>query len=89
MYAKFFKMINFGVPLPAAKIKMQAEGVDPSVLECVRNAQTRACCRCRVEGCGWGRALTLSAPCAAQHGPRGTLPQRRVAHCHVARRDAL
>lgn len=32
-YRKFFKMIQFGVPPPAAKLKMNVEGLDPNVLE--------------------------------------------------------
>lgn len=32
-YKKFFKMVQFGVPANAVKIKMQTEGVDASVLE--------------------------------------------------------
>lgn len=32
-YRKFFKMLQFGVPAPAVKLKMQTEGVDPSILE--------------------------------------------------------
>lgn len=32
-YRKFFKMVQFGVPPPAVKLKMNAEGVDPNVLE--------------------------------------------------------
>lgn len=32
-FLKFFKMIQFGVPLPAVKLKMETEGLDSSVLE--------------------------------------------------------
>lgn len=32
-YRKFFKMLQFGVPAPAVKLKMQTEGFDPSILE--------------------------------------------------------
>lgn len=32
-YKKYFKMISFGVPPPAAKIKMASEGLDPDLLE--------------------------------------------------------
>lgn len=32
-YAKYFKMIHFGVPKPAVKLKMEQEGLDPSMLE--------------------------------------------------------
>lgn len=32
-FKKFFKMVQFGVPAGAVKIKMQAEGVQPSILE--------------------------------------------------------
>uniref|UniRef100_A0A0A1XAI0 WASH complex subunit CCDC53 homolog n=1 Tax=Zeugodacus cucurbitae TaxID=28588 RepID=A0A0A1XAI0_ZEUCU len=32
-FKKFFKMVQFGVPAGAVKIKMQAEGVEPSVLD--------------------------------------------------------
>ena len=31
MYAKYFKMLKYGLPVGACKIKMTAEGVDPSV----------------------------------------------------------
>ncbi|XP_035206389.1 WASH complex subunit 3-like [Stegodyphus dumicola] len=31
-YAKYFKMINMGVPVGAVQLKMQAEGVDPEIL---------------------------------------------------------
>ncbi len=34
-YAPFFKMINVGVPIPAAKMKCANAGLDPDVLECV------------------------------------------------------
>jgi WASH complex subunit CCDC53 len=33
--ARFFKMVQFGVPPPAVKLKMAAEGYDPSLLEYV------------------------------------------------------
>lgn len=33
LYEKYFKMVNFGVPKPAVKIKMAQEGLDPSLLE--------------------------------------------------------
>jgi WASH complex subunit CCDC53 len=32
-YKKFFKMVQMGIPLPAVKIKAQAEGLDPNVLD--------------------------------------------------------
>ena len=32
-YAKYFKMLKFGLPMGACKVKMQAEGMDPSVLD--------------------------------------------------------
>ncbi|XP_014219198.1 WASH complex subunit 3 [Copidosoma floridanum] len=32
-YAKYFKMIHFGVPKQAIKLKMEQEGLDSSVLE--------------------------------------------------------
>lgn len=32
-YKKYFKMLQFGVPAPAVKLKMKAEGVDGSFLE--------------------------------------------------------
>ncbi|XP_036329026.1 WASH complex subunit 3 [Rhagoletis pomonella] len=32
-FKKFFKMVQFGVPNEAVKMKMQAEGVEPSVLD--------------------------------------------------------
>lgn len=32
-YRKYFKMLQFGVPAPAVKLKMKAEGFDPDVLE--------------------------------------------------------
>ena len=31
MYAKYFKMLKFGLPVDACKLKMAAEGVDPNV----------------------------------------------------------
>ncbi|XP_054273016.1 WASH complex subunit 3 isoform X2 [Macrosteles quadrilineatus] len=31
--ARFFKMIQVGVPLPAVKLKMQQEGLDPNLLD--------------------------------------------------------
>lgn len=31
-YKKFFKMLHVGVPEPAVKLKMQAEGLDPNIL---------------------------------------------------------
>lgn len=34
-YRKFFKMLQFGVPMPAVKLKMQIEGFEPSILEYV------------------------------------------------------
>jgi WASH complex subunit CCDC53 len=33
LYAKFFRMIQVGVPVEAVRLKMQAEGYDPSILE--------------------------------------------------------
>lgn len=32
-YEKFFKMIHFGVPKQAVRLKMKQEGLDASVLE--------------------------------------------------------
>lgn len=32
-FMKFFKMVQFGVPPAAVKLKMQSEGVDPNILE--------------------------------------------------------
>lgn len=32
-FIRFFKMLQFGVPLVAVKQKMTAEGLDPSILE--------------------------------------------------------
>lgn len=32
-YARFFRMIHVGVPVQAVRLKMQAEGLDPSILE--------------------------------------------------------
>lgn len=32
-YRKYFKMLQFGVPPPAVKIKIKNEGFDPDVLE--------------------------------------------------------
>lgn len=34
-YKKYFKMIQFGVPASAVKLKMDAEGIDPTLLEYV------------------------------------------------------
>jgi hypothetical protein len=31
MYAKYFKMLKFGLPMGACKLKMEADGVDSSV----------------------------------------------------------
>lgn len=33
VYQKYFKMVNFGVPKPAVKLKMNQEGLDPDLLE--------------------------------------------------------
>ena len=33
LYARFFRMIQFGVPVEAVRLKMQAEGYDPSILQ--------------------------------------------------------
>lgn len=33
LYQKYFRMLQFGVPVAAVKLKMNAEGVDPSILE--------------------------------------------------------
>lgn len=33
LYKKYFKMMQVGVPIQAVKIKMQAEGLDPNILE--------------------------------------------------------
>jgi len=32
-YARFFKMVKMGVPEPAVKVKMTAEGIDPDILD--------------------------------------------------------
>lgn len=32
-YTRFFRMIQVGVPVQAVRLKMQSEGLDPSVLE--------------------------------------------------------
>ena len=32
-YVKYFKMLHFGVPKPAVKLKMEQEGLDSSLLE--------------------------------------------------------
>ncbi|KAJ8963850.1 hypothetical protein NQ314_005337 [Rhamnusium bicolor] len=32
-FKKFFKMLQFGVPQPAVKLKMQNEGLDPNILD--------------------------------------------------------
>lgn len=32
-FSKFFKMVQFGVPSQAVKLKMQTEGLDPNILE--------------------------------------------------------
>ncbi|XP_072381083.1 WASH complex subunit 3 [Diabrotica undecimpunctata] len=32
-FKKFFKMVQFGVPEPAVKLKMKNEGIDPSILD--------------------------------------------------------
>lgn len=32
-YARFFRMIQVGVPVQAVRLKMHAEGLDPSILE--------------------------------------------------------
>lgn len=32
-YRKYFKMVQFGVPAPAVKIKMTADGLDATMLE--------------------------------------------------------
>lgn len=32
-YVRFFKMVQFGVPSAAVKLKMEMEGLDPNVLE--------------------------------------------------------
>ncbi|XP_055916721.1 WASH complex subunit 3 [Eupeodes corollae] len=32
-YKKFFKMLQFGVPIDAVKLKMKAEGVDPTIID--------------------------------------------------------
>lgn len=32
-YKKYFKMMQFGVPAPAVKLKMEAEGIDSKLLE--------------------------------------------------------
>lgn len=32
-YRKYFKMVQFGVPSPAVKQKMGAEGLNPDILE--------------------------------------------------------
>ncbi|KAK9891695.1 hypothetical protein WA026_015663 [Henosepilachna vigintioctopunctata] len=32
-YSKYFKMLQVGVPLPAVKLKMSSEGLDPNILD--------------------------------------------------------
>lgn len=32
-YARFFRMVQVGVPPQAVKLKMKAEGLDPNILE--------------------------------------------------------
>jgi WASH complex subunit CCDC53 len=32
-YARFLRMIQFGVPVEAVRLKMHAEGLDPSILK--------------------------------------------------------
>ncbi|XP_055837673.1 WASH complex subunit 3 [Episyrphus balteatus] len=32
-YKRFFKMLQFGVPIAAVKLKMKAEGVDPDIID--------------------------------------------------------
>lgn len=32
-YARFFRMIQVGVPVQAVRLKMKSEGLDPSILE--------------------------------------------------------
>lgn len=32
-FSRFFKMVQFGVPVPAVKLKMETEGIDSSILE--------------------------------------------------------
>ncbi|KAL3266213.1 hypothetical protein HHI36_010395 [Cryptolaemus montrouzieri] len=32
-YSKYFKMVQVGVPIPAVKLKMQSEGLDPNILD--------------------------------------------------------
>lgn len=34
-YQKYFKMLQFGVPKPAVKLKMEQEGLDSSLIEYV------------------------------------------------------
>jgi hypothetical protein len=41
-YAPYVKMLNLGVPLPAVKIKMNAEGLNPAAVEYGMRAHTRA-----------------------------------------------
>jgi len=33
LYARFFRMIQVGVPVAAVRLKVQAEGYDPTILE--------------------------------------------------------
>lgn len=33
LYRKYFKMLRVGIPLPAVKIKMNSEGLDPNLLD--------------------------------------------------------
>lgn len=33
MFTRFFKMLNFGVPIPAVKAKMELEGLNPDVID--------------------------------------------------------
>lgn len=35
-FKKFFKMVQFGVPPQAVKLKMETEQIDPSILEYVK-----------------------------------------------------
>jgi len=36
-FAKYFKMMDVGIPMPAVAMKMDAEGLDSSILSCVPN----------------------------------------------------
>lgn len=39
VYQKYFKMVQFGVPVPAVKLKMTNEGLDPNILDTTGNIE--------------------------------------------------